>query len=111
MCHFCDAHYDKFESAKKVFIVRDELLKGLTKEQITKIKRCKDQSELLALAKAEGVELSEEQLEAVNGGMCSTKKCPKCGASDFRKETRYVGVGGAAEIVIYTCNKCGEKWS
>ena len=89
----------------------DELLKGLTKEQITKIKRCKDQSELLALAKAEGVELSEEQLEAVNGGMCSTKKCPKCGASDFIKETRNVGVCGAAEIVIYTCNKCGEKWS
>ena len=31
-----------------------ELLKGLTEEQIAKVKACKSQKELLALAKKEG---------------------------------------------------------
>jgi len=90
--------------------MKQVLLKGLTEEQISKVQACKTQEELLNLAKKEGVQLTDEQLEAVNGGMCSTKKCPKCGASDFTKETQYVGVGGAAEIDIYTCKKCGNKW-
>ena len=32
--------------------MKEELLKGLTQEQIAKIKACKNQEELLALAKA-----------------------------------------------------------
>ena len=51
--------------------MREELLKGLTEEQIAKLNACKSQEEILKLAKAEGIELSEEQLEAVNGGVCS----------------------------------------
>ena len=51
--------------------MRDELLKGLTKEQIAKVKACKNNEELLALARAEGVELSDEQLAAVSGGVCT----------------------------------------
>ena len=43
-------------------MVKDELLKGLTEEQIAKIKSCKSQEELLELAKEEGIELTEEQL-------------------------------------------------
>lgn len=48
--------------------MREELLKGLTKEQIEKVKACKSADEIIALAKAEGVELTPEQLEAVSGG-------------------------------------------
>jgi hypothetical protein len=48
--------------------MKKELLKGLTEEQIAKIKTCKTVDELLALAKAEGVELTNEQLAAVSGG-------------------------------------------
>ena len=51
--------------------MKEELLKGLTEEQIAKIKECKNQEELLKLAKEEGIELSDEQLAAVNGGVCS----------------------------------------
>ena len=51
--------------------MKKELLKGLTGEQIAKAKECKNQEELLKLAKAEGVELNDEQLAAVNGGACS----------------------------------------
>ena len=51
--------------------MKEELLKGLSEEQIAKVKACKNQEELLALAKEEGIELTDEQLEAVNGGACS----------------------------------------
>ena len=44
-------------------------------EQIAKVKACKDQEEVLALAKAEGIELSEEQLEAVVGVGVDISSC------------------------------------
>ena len=52
--------------------MKQELLKGLTEEQIAKVKACKNSEELLALSKEEGIELTEEQLAAVNGGACSS---------------------------------------
>ena len=51
---------------------KQELLKGLSEEQIAKAKACKNQEELLALAKAEGIELNEEQLASISGGVCSS---------------------------------------
>ena len=52
--------------------MRKDLFKGLTDEQIAKVKACHNGEELLALAKQEDVELTDEQLEAINGGACST---------------------------------------
>ena len=51
--------------------MKEELLKGLTEEQIAKAKACDNASDLLQLAKDEGVELSDEQLSAIAGGACS----------------------------------------
>ena len=52
---------------------RSDLCKGLTDEQIAKVKSCKNHEELLMLAKEEGVELTDEQLLAVSGGgVCSS---------------------------------------
>ena len=62
--------------------MKEELLKGFTEEQIAKLKGCNNVEELLALAKQEGVELTDEQLEAVNGGCGTTTGywgCPYCG--------------------------------
>ena len=42
--------------------------KDLTPEQRAKARACKTPEELLALAKAEGYELSDEELEALSGG-------------------------------------------
>ena len=68
--------------------MKEELLKGLTEEQIAKVKACKNQDQILKLAKEEGIQLTDEQLEAVSGGCETTFKknayvpdsaCPKCG--------------------------------
>ena len=52
--------------------MKQELLKGLSEEQIAKVRACKDHKDLLQLAKDEGVELNEEQLAAVSGGACTS---------------------------------------
>lgn len=42
--------------------------KDLTPEQREKAKACTSAEELIALAQAEGVDLTDEQLDAVSGG-------------------------------------------
>ena len=89
--------------------MRKELLKGLSEEQIKKVEACKDSEEILSLAKAEGVELNEEQLAAVSGGACLewTIICPKCGSdnlSDEYKEINHI------EYRKFKCNDCGHRW-
>lgn len=87
-----------------------DLLKGLSEEQIAKVKACKNHEELLALAKEEGIELTSEQLSAISGGgACSVISdvgdyinpydCPKCGSNDVEKDGKK-----------YTCKKCGHTW-
>ena len=88
--------------------MKEELLKGLTEEQIAKLKNCKSQEDLLNLAREEGVELTEEQLEAVNGGCFSDPKCPECGSSEVENEFYYYGI--ADNGFKYTCKKCGHIW-
>ena len=87
------------------------LLKGLTEEQIAKAKACKNSDELLATAKAEGIELTDEQLQAISGGgarsvvsdigdYINPNDCPECGSNDIKKD------GNTRK-----CKKCGYKWS
>ena len=91
--------------------MKEQLLKGLTKEQIAKAKACKNGGELLALAKEEGIELSNEQLETVSGGGACTVisdlgddinpfDCPKCGKNRPIKDGK-----------TYRCEKCGYTWT
>ena len=88
--------------------MRKELFENLTKEQIAMVRTCKNHEELLKLAKEEGVELTNEQLEAVRGGGCfSSFKCPNCGSKDYRKLPIYQ-VSGCS---TYHCNECGHEWS
>ena len=93
--------------------MKQDLLKGLTDAQIARAKGCKNQEELLTLAKEEGVELTEEQLEGINGGCGSgsgkPEKCPKCGSTKFTTNTRLCQ-GGTERTLIYKCSKCGHEW-
>ena len=89
--------------------MKQDLLKGLTEEQIAKVKACKNSDELLALAKEEGVELTDEQLAAISGGgACSVisdigdyinpNDCPRCGSNNLKDKGTY-----------YICQSCGYK--
>lgn len=42
--------------------------KDLTPEQMEKARACKDADDLVNLAKSEGIELTDEQLDAIAGG-------------------------------------------
>ena len=96
--------------------MKEELLKGLTEEQIAKVKDFKTTEEILAFAKEEGIELTEEQLETVSGGGCfSTMKCPACGSTSYeivdrKTESATDCSGGVIHIDIYRCKNCGVKW-
>ena len=92
--------------------MKKELLKGLTEEQIAKARKCKTNKELVALAKEEGFTLTDEQLAAVSGGICSDTEvrsvCPKCGAEVVDE----VYKGSYNEVSVkFTCPKCGHKWT
>ena len=58
-------------------------LDNITAEQRRKAAACKNGEELLALAKEEGVDLTDEQLDAIAGGLekdwFGDYMCPKCG--------------------------------
>ena len=103
---------------KEVLTMRNELLKGLSEEQIKKIEACKNSEEILNLAKAEGIELTDEQLEVVSGGGCLfTIKCDKCGNETFEsafiiKNIPGLVMGSGKDDVQYpldvvVCKKCG----
>ena len=90
--------------------MKQDLLKGLTEEQIARVKACKNSDELLEMAKKEGIELTDEQLSAISGGgACSVISdigdyfnpfdCPECGSNDVEKDGKE-----------YTCKKCGHTW-
>ena len=91
--------------------MKKELLKGLSDEQIAKVKACNNHEELFKLAKEEGIELSNEQLETISGGgACSVisdigdkinpSDCPKCGANNPKKDGN-----------LRICKKCGYQWT
>ena len=84
-----------------------ELLKGLTEEQRQKVKECKSVEEVLELAKAEGVSLTDEQLEAVSGGECkgTEKNCEVCNSTKLYV-WRIIGGGRT-----YECLECGHEWT
>ena len=88
--------------------MKQELLKGLSDEQIAKVKACKNHDELLKLAKKEGIELSEEQLEAVSGGACSNTDdcppCPSCGSTNVKN--KYSG----NKVSVFKCKDCGREF-
>ena len=85
--------------------MKKELLKGLTEEQIEKLRNCKDANEALQLAKEEGIELTEEQLEAVSGGICTYPEilCPICNSNDVKI------IDGSFYDEGF-CRHCGHSW-
>ena len=93
--------------------MRKELFEGLTKEQIEKASHCKSGEELLALAEAEGVELTDEQLNAINGGICCGNLPPRIAACPQCKELvtgEFVETTPGDGRYEFRCPHCGYDW-
>ena len=95
--------------------MKQGLLEGLNSKQIEKLNKCHTSEEILALAKEEGIELTNEQLEAVNGGACEPdgninfpNKCPKCGGTN----TKFTGEHYMGRIIwdSYECLDCKREY-
>ena len=85
--------------------MKKELLEGLNQEQIDKVKSCDSAEEILKAAKEEGVELTDEQLEAVSGGGCSRNvPCPRCNTFSSQDGTDSNGTP------MYKCPECGYRF-
>ena len=82
--------------------MKQELLQGLSDAQLAKLRKCKSSEEILILAKEEGVELTEEQLEAVSGGGVGAPVCPHCGTKEHVFKSYKEGQENK-----YVCKKCG----
>ena len=95
--------------------MKEELLKGLSEEQIAKIKACNSSDEYLALAKEIGLELSEDELESFSGGMTDRErreyyrkiKCPSCGADAKNLTSDGVGYSQIGPTETIRCKLCG----
>lgn len=72
---------------------------NLSPELIEKAKG-KTAAELVELAKREGVELTDEQLETISGGGWTGSTCPNCGSTD----THFPYAGHTM------CDACGHTW-
>ena len=91
---------------------KKELLANLTEEQLQKVRACKSGEELLALAQKEGVELSDEQLEAVSGGCGEPRTigpCPQCGSSEIDSEFDSE-MPNSRSGYHCKCRVCGFDW-
>ena len=109
------SNYDKINLVNKkkgIAIMKKELLEGLTEAQIERASKCKTPAELLAAAEEEGVELTEEQLKAINGGLCTGNPprvgvCPQCKAQVNGEFVETTPGDGRYE---FRCPECGFEW-
>lgn len=92
-------------------MTNNEILKKLTPEQIELAKGCKNNAELLKLAKKQGIELTDEQLASVTGGACDRLAkdkavCPHCNiVVNGKYFDNSVDTGWE-----YHCRQCGYLW-
>ena len=73
----------------------------LTPEQQEKARACKTPEEMLELAKAEGYELSDEDLEMVSGGWNDAPTCPQCGSKSISYDSF---------LSMHICQSCGHEF-
>lgn len=85
----------------------DDYIKKLAPELQEKVRACGSAEDLLALAKEEGIPLSDAALEAIAGGddpnleNCVQLTCPKCGSHDISENILHAA---------FHCNACGYEW-
>ena len=90
------------------------MMEGFTNEQRKNVKKFDSLEEFRKYAEAEGINLTDIELQDVNGGLQETdgedpngKKCPKCGSRNTYEIYYFPDPG----VVYYKCRNCGHVWS
>ena len=82
----------------------------ITKEQEARIRECETPEDFLALAKAEGYELTDEELASIAAGSWSPKEvlptCPNCNSYAI---SMFPAPGTGMTHCV--CNDCGWQWN
>lgn len=80
-----------------------------TPEQIEKAKAAKSAEELLALAQEEGIELTDEQLNAVAGGGSDWSTAVKPNTKVYILRCDFCGYKGESSLPVssFKCPQCG----
>ncbi len=89
-------------------------LEDWSPEQVEKAKACKTPEDILALAREEGYELSDEELDGLSGGWDPVQKavdrlapaCPQC--SSRQVSVFPMPLTGVTHCV---CHNCGYQWN
>lgn len=77
----------------------------LSKKQQEKINACDTPEQVLAFAKEEGIDLSDEQLDQISGGWGGVSDyCPNC------HQRNYHTTGTGTDHMKYVCNNCSCIW-
>ena len=80
-------------------------IENMTPEQIEQAKKCETPEERLAFVKENGIELTDEQLDAMSGGELWSEApeggCPKCHCAT------YSFVDGPNRVYVRKCDQCG----
>ena len=84
-------------------------IENLSTEQKAKLGECESPEDILAVARAEGYELSEEELDQIAGGtpvwvVTNMWTCKKCGGRFKYLETD-------RDYKRYQCTKCGQLYN
>ena len=88
-------------------------IKDLSPELIEKAKGCESPDELVTLAKTEGVQLTDEELDMISGGSTwyDENVCPVLGKHNWQRTgNQTVSEDGSIQQYEYKC-ACGDtKW-
>ena len=72
--------------------------KDLTETQRAKVAGASTSEDILRIAREEGYELSDEEIEQISGGWEQSKGCKKCGGMVIYERA----------LGCYICERCGE---
>ena len=83
---------------------------NLSPEQMEKVKAALNGCEQFELSEADGVELTDEQLEQVAGGAEVHQRCPFCGKDYLLAQYDPSDLLGIVVQGTMTCADCGNKF-
>ena len=79
-----------------------------------KARECQTPEEIAELAREEGVELSDEEIDRISGGWGDSEdsgmRCPECGSANVTGKAVRAGDSNWEELTCLDCGHCWTQW-